>query len=228
MAMVIDYIFGICSPWSFIGVDAFSELALRHGATIQPQVISVIDDDGSIYLRNRPEARRAYWTKDLKRWAHPRGKTLSFENRAGLADLTPACFIVIAAIAAGLDWLKLMRALQTAFWTQTEDIRRSEVREAIAIAIGIYGAGLEVLAKANATRRTWTSNIESAKAAGIFGLPTYCYENELYWGQANLPFLEPHLNGETIVLRHWRHEAAGDLASSVPSDWSISRWRRET
>ncbi|SES27556.1 hypothetical protein SAMN03159406_03172 [Rhizobium sp. NFR03] len=36
-------------------------------------------------------------------------------------------------------------------------------------------------------------------AAGIFGLPTYRFENELYWGQNSLPFLERYLNGETPI-----------------------------
>ncbi|MBB5663918.1 2-hydroxychromene-2-carboxylate isomerase [Rhizobium leguminosarum] len=200
MTKVIDYFFGIGSPWSFIGLDAFAELALRHGASIQPHLISVIEDNGGIYSRNRPEARRAYWTKDLKRWAVLRGKTLNFENRAALSDPTPAGFMVIAAIENGLDWLGLTRALQTAFWTDEADIGRSEVRQAIANSVGIDGAKLEERAQAEATQAIWRSNIESAKTAGVFGLPTFRYEDELYWGQDSLPFLERHLNGDKIAV----------------------------
>ncbi|GAA3065984.1 2-hydroxychromene-2-carboxylate isomerase [Rhizobium viscosum] len=200
MTKTIDYFFGIGSPWSFIGLDAFSELAQRHGVSIRPHAISVIEDNGGIYSRNRPEARRAYWTKDLKRWAALRGKTLNFENRAALSDPTPAGFMVIAAIEDGLDWLKLTRALQAAFWTNGDDIGRSEVRQAIAEKAGFDGARLEERAQSEAIQSVWRSNIEAAKSAGIFGLPTFRYEDELYWGQDSLPFLERHLNGEKIAV----------------------------
>ncbi|WP_113331670.1 DsbA family protein [Hyphomicrobiales bacterium] len=200
MTKVIDYFFGIGSPWSFIGLDAFTDLAQAHDMLIRPHVISVIEENGGIYSRNRPEVRRAYWMKDLKRWAALRGKTLNFENRAALSDPTPAGFMVIAAIEDRLDWLKLTRALQTAFWAEAADIGRSEVRQAIASSVGFNGAKLEERAKTEAIQSIWRSNIEIARAAGVFGLPTFRYENELYWGQDSLPFLERHLNGEKIAV----------------------------
>lgn len=199
MTKTIDYFFGIGSPWAFIGLEPFAALASEHGASIRPYVIPLIEDNGAIYSRNRPEARRAYWVKDLKRWAALRGKTLNFENRAALSDPTPAGFMVIAAIDAGQDWLRLTKALQEAFWTCGEDIGRAEVRPPIADKAGFDGAVLEQRAQAEDVQAIWKSNAETAKAAGVFGLPTFRYEDELYWGQDSLPFLERHLNGDKIA-----------------------------
>ncbi|MDC9809311.1 MULTISPECIES: 2-hydroxychromene-2-carboxylate isomerase [Rhizobium] len=199
MTKTIDYFFGIGSPWAFIGLEPFAALASEHGASIRPYVIPLIEDNGAIYSRNRPEARRAYWVKDLKRWAALRGKVLNFENRAALSDPTPAGFLVIAAIDAGQDWLRLTKALQEAFWTRGDDIGRAEVRRAIADKAGFDGATLEQRAQAENTQAIWKSNAETAKAAGVFGLPTFRYEDELYWGQDSLPFLERHLNGDKIA-----------------------------
>lgn len=199
MTKTIDYFFGIGSPWAFIGLEPFATLASQHGTSIRPYVISLIEDNGAIYSRNRPEARRAYWTKDLKRWAALRGKTLNFENRAALSDPTPAGLMVIAAIESGADWLKLTGALQEAFWTRGEDIGQAAVRKAIADTAGFDGARLSELAQADTVQSIWTSNIETAKAAGVFGLPTFRFEDELYWGQDSLPFLERHLKGEKLV-----------------------------
>jgi len=199
MTKTIDYFFGIGSPWAFIGLEPFAALASQHGASIRPYVIPLIEDNGAIYSRNRPEARRAYWTKDLKRWAALRGRTLNFENRAALSDPTPAGLMVIAAIESGADWLKLTRALQEAFWTRREDIGQATVRQEIADAAGFDGARLNELAQADAVQSIWKSNVETAKAAGVFGLPTFRFEDELYWGQDSLPFLERHLKGEKLV-----------------------------
>jgi 2-hydroxychromene-2-carboxylate isomerase len=79
------------------------------------------------------------------------------------------------------------------------DIGRAEVRRAIADKAGFDGAVLEQRAQAEDVQAIWKSNAETAKAAGVFGLPTFRYEDELYWGQDSLPFLERHLNGDKIA-----------------------------
>jgi 2-hydroxychromene-2-carboxylate isomerase len=199
MTKTIDYFFSIGSPWAYLGLEPFAALASRHGATIRPHVIPLIEENGGIYSRNRPEARRAYWTKDLKRWAALRGKVLSFDNRAALSDPAPAGSMVIAASEAGKDWLKLAQALQEAFWSRGEDIGQPEIRRAIADAAGFDGAALNEQGQSAAIAAVQEASFETAKAAGVFGLPTYQYENELYWGQDSLPFLEAHLEGKKLV-----------------------------
>ncbi|EJT01929.1 2-hydroxychromene-2-carboxylate isomerase protein (plasmid) [Rhizobium sp. CCGE 510] len=174
-------------------------LAKQHDVSIRPYVIPLIEDNGGIYSRNRPEARRAYWLKDLTRWAALRGKTLAFENRAALSDPTPAGFMVLAAIDAGEDWLRLAGALQEAFWVRGEDIGDPVVRRAVADAAGFHGIALERKAQSDAVQAVWKANYEIAKSAGVFGLPTFRYDGELYWGQDSLPFLERHLKGEKLV-----------------------------
>lgn len=199
MTKTIDYFFGIGSPWAFIGLEPFVALARQHGASVRPYVIPLIEDNGAIYSRNRPEARRAYWLKDLTRWAALRGKTLNFQNRTQLSDPTPAGLMVIAAVDAGDDWLKLSGALQEAFWARAEDIGNADVRRAIADDVGFDGAALERKAQSEAVQSIWKANYEIARSAGVFGLPTFRYEDELYWGQDSLPFLERHLKGEKLV-----------------------------
>lgn len=199
MTKTIDYFFSVGSPWAYIGLEAFAALAREQGATIRPHVIPLIEDNGGIYSRNRPEARRAYWTKDLKRWAAVRGKELSLDNRAGLSDPTPAGLMVLAAIQSGQDWLKLTAVLQQAFWGRGDDIGKADVRRSIADAAGFDGAALDELAESDAIRTIRDADFDTAKTSGVFGLPTYGYEGELYWGQDSLPFLERHLRGEKLV-----------------------------
>lgn len=200
MTVTIDYFFGIGSPWAFIGLEPFAALADRFEAEIRPCIIPLIEENGAIYSRNRPEARRAYWTQDLKRWAAVRGKVLDFDHRTGLSDPTPAGFLVIAAQLEGLNWLGLTRALQSAFWEQAEDIGDAAVRQRVADAAGFDGAALESRAQDNDVQEVWRSNYVYAKAAGVFGLPSFRYDGELYWGQDSLPFLERHLKGDKLAV----------------------------
>ncbi len=199
MTKTIDYFFSIGSPWAFLGLEPFAALAEQYNAAIRPYVIPLIEENGGIYSRNRPEVRRAYWIKDLKRWASLRGKVLNFDNRATLSDPTPAGALVTAAIESGEDWLKLTLALQDAFWVRGEDIGKADVRIAIASRAGFDGAALEARAQSEAISALGKASYETAKAAGVFGVPTYRYEDELYWGQDSLPFVERHLKGEKLA-----------------------------
>ncbi len=198
MTKTIDYFFSIGSPWAFIGLEPFAVLAKEQGATIRPHVIPLIEENGGIYSRNRPEARRAYWIRDLKRWAALRGKVLNFDNRAALSDPAPAGLMVAAAIETGDDWLKLAVALQEAFWVRGEDIGNADVRRAIATAAGFDAAALDKHGQSDAVAALQKASFEAARTAGVFGVPTYRYQDELYWGQDSLPFLERHLRGEKL------------------------------
>lgn len=199
MTKTIDYFFSIGSPWAFLGLEPFAALVKAQGATIRPHVIPLIEENGGIYSRNRPEARRAYWTTDLKRWAAARGKLLNFDNRAALSDAAPAGLMVAAAIEAGEDWLTLALALQEAFWVRGQDIGNADVRRAIAKAAGFDAAALDEHAQSDAVAARQKASFEAARTAGVFGVPTYRYQDELYWGQDSLPFLERYLSGEKLA-----------------------------
>ncbi|WP_223567589.1 2-hydroxychromene-2-carboxylate isomerase [Agrobacterium tumefaciens] len=199
MTKTIDYFFSIGSPWAFIGLERFAVLAKEQGATIRPHVIPLIEENGGIYSRNRPEARRAYWIRDLKRWAALRGKVLNFDNRAALSDPAPAGLMVAAAIETGDDWLKLAVALQEAFWVRGENIGNADVRRAVATAAGFDAAALDKHGQSDAVAALQKASLEAARTAGVFGVPTYRYQDELYWGQDSLPFLERHLRGEKLA-----------------------------
>lgn len=133
---------------------------------------------------------------DLKRWAHVRGKELILENRPDLSDPAPASLIIIAAYLDGKDWIGLTRALQYAFWSEAKDIGQPHVRAAIADAAGFDGAGLLLRQADEDVRGKWVADREHAVKSGVFGFPTFLYDDEIYWGQDNLPFLERHFGGD--------------------------------
>lgn len=196
MTKSVDFFFSIGSPWSFIGLEAFAVLARQNGVEIKPYLATVVEENGGIFSRNRPEARRAYGTRDLKRWSRARGKNLLLDGRPPLADPSPASRLVIAAYLDGKDWLALTEALQEAFWVRAEDIGQPNVREAVAVRAGFDGGALLAREDAGDVAGKWASDRDHAVKNGVFGFPTFVYDGEIYWGQDNLPFLEQHLKGE--------------------------------
>lgn len=196
MTKIVEYFFSIGSPWSYIGFDAFVDLAENNGVEIRPYLTTVVEENGGIFSRNRPQVRRSYWMRDLKRWARVRGKELILENRPELSDPAPASLIIIAAYLDGKDWIGLTRALQQAFWGEAKDIGQPQVRQAIANAAGFDGTGLLQRQGDEDVRAKWAADREHALKSGVFGFPTFLYDSEIYWGQDNLPFLERHITGD--------------------------------
>ncbi|MDB5664854.1 2-hydroxychromene-2-carboxylate isomerase [Cypionkella sp.] len=199
MTQKIDYFFGLGSPWAYVGLDAFTALATAHMADIVPHVIPVIEENGGIYSRNRPPLRRAYWFTDLKRWANRRGVTLEFTGRDALSDIAPAGDLVVAAWLRGDDWLSLARAFHQAFWGRAEDIGAANVRARITTEAGLDSVSLEAFAKGPEVAARKAESLEIARKAGVFGLPSYIVNGELFWGQDSLPFLDSHLKGEKLI-----------------------------
>jgi 2-hydroxychromene-2-carboxylate isomerase len=192
----VDYFFSIGSPWSYIGFDAFVELAAKHDAVITPYLTTVLEENGGIFSRNRPEIRRAYWTRDLRRWARLRGKELLLDYRPQLSDPTPASLFVIAAYLHGEDWIGMARLLQQSFRGDGQDIGKPEVRKAIVEAAGFDDSSLLRRQADQDVQAKWQEDRVRARESGVFGFPTYIYDNEVYWGQDNLPFLERHFEGD--------------------------------
>lgn len=199
MTRKIDYFFSMGSPWAYLGLEPFLALAKSHGASIEPHAIPLIEENGGIYSRDRPQTRRAYWLNDLRRWAKLRNVALEFDGRQDLADPTPAGDLIVAAFLENRDWAALALALHHAFWTRAEDIGRPDVRRRIAAAAGFDGEALEASARSETLVARRRRSYETAKAAGVFGVPSYLSGNELFWGQDSLPFLQRHLEGETLV-----------------------------
>lgn len=223
MTDTIDYFFSIGSPWAYLGLEPFRDLAKAYGKTIRPVPATIISDNGAISLRNRPEPRRLYWQLDLQRWSTLRNRPLWIQNRPALGDPTPGSFSIIAAELDGQDWLALSLALHKALWADGRDIGQPDVRRAIANEAGFDGDGLIVRESDADVQARWSENLARATEEGIFGSPTYVYEGQPYWGQDSLPLLERHIAGRPLVARPGLDTAGIRARAIVEPEWLADR-----
>jgi len=196
----IYHYFSIGSPWAYLGLEPLNALGLEHDIHIVPVVSNIIEENGGIFLKDRPAHRKAYWLADLKRWAAFRGRLLALEDRQVLGSPLAASYMVIAAILDGKDWYTLTQALQQALWEHKRDIGLVEVRVAVANEAGFDGERLRLRESESDVLEQWEKNVQSATELGVFGSPTYVYEGELYWGQDSLFLLEKRLESERLGL----------------------------
>jgi len=99
--------------------------------------------------------------------------------------------MVIAAAQAKLDAAELSWVIQRALWAQDRDIADDATLESLAVeALACDGVALRRSADMPAVIDAWHKNLADAESLGVFGTPTYVVENELFWGQDRLDFIQ--------------------------------------
>jgi 2-hydroxychromene-2-carboxylate isomerase len=189
---LIEAFYGISSPWAYFGAPRLYDIAARTGARLSLRPIRIIEANGGILLRTRPDPRQAYHAVELERWRRHLGMPLNLKPRFyPCRTIEPAAQAVIAVDRAGLDAPAFSFAVQRALWAQERDIADAEtLREIARETLGDEAVPLVAHPQPAAIIAAWHDNLDEAERLGIFGTPTYVVNGELFWGQDRLDFVE--------------------------------------
>ena len=193
MAKTVDYYFTLTSPWTYLGSARFEEMAARHGAEIRVKPVNygtVFPRTGGLPLPKRAPERQAYRLMELKRWRAYLDIPLNLHPKHFPVPDDDAACMVIAAEKSGGDPLRLAHAILRAVWVEDKDITDIPTLAEIAQANGHDGERLAAAAQEPETRAAYEASTEAAIARGVFGAPMYIYNDELFWGQDRLEFLD--------------------------------------
>ena len=196
----LSYYFTMASPWTYLGHDEAMALCAEHGVAVDILPVDLTDVfsiSGGLPLPQRAPQRRAYRLVELQRWRTRRGADLNLHPKYFPAPADKANCMAVAAVMGGLDAAALARALMRGVWAEDRNIGDDGDLAAIADAAGFDGAGLLAEAGSQAVQDRYRAQTERAKAAGVFGAPTYVWRGEPFWGQDRLDFLARALAGET-------------------------------
>jgi 2-hydroxychromene-2-carboxylate isomerase len=188
----IQAFYGPSSPWAYMGAERLYALADRCGCPLLLRPIRVVEENGGIPLRTRPQPRQDYHAIELGRWSQRLDIPLNLVPKYyPCRTIEVAAGAMIAAQEAGLDARAFSFAVQRALWAEDRDIADlNTLRELARATIGEAGAALVAEPLAAEIRAIWEGNLAEAVRLGIFGTPTYVYRGELFWGQDRLEFLE--------------------------------------
>jgi 2-hydroxychromene-2-carboxylate isomerase len=199
MAHTVDYYLTITSPWTFMGHDEFAAMAKVAGATVNVKPVdfgAVFEVSGGLPLPKRSAQRRRYRMFELQRWSRRRNIPLNLNPAYFPADPTLGNSAVLAAREMGLDAMALAGELMRGVWCGEKNAADPAYVKATADALGMDGAAIVASAQSAETATLMLSLTEEAKAAQVFGAPSYVINGELWWGQDRLEFVrDVLLNG---------------------------------
>ncbi|HJP21450.1 MAG: 2-hydroxychromene-2-carboxylate isomerase [Alphaproteobacteria bacterium] len=193
MRKIIGYYYGLSSPWTYLGGPRLEAIAQRQGAAIAYKpcdFAQVFAQSGGLPVAKRAPQRQAYRLVELERWSRHLDMPLVLQPAHFPTPGARAGLMVIAAQKAGPGAGALSNAIMAALWAENEDIEDPETLLRAAAGCGLDGDALLVEAGQAEAAATLQANTEEAMTRHVFGAPTYAVNEEIFWGQDRLDFVE--------------------------------------
>jgi 2-hydroxychromene-2-carboxylate isomerase len=195
MSVNVYYYMTPVSPFTYLGHERFREICRRHGAQVNLRVMDlgkVFPVSGGLPLKDRPPQRRAYRMMELKRWRDYLGVPLTLEPKFFPVPAEAAATLILAVLERnGVDSaLDIAGDCLRAVWAEDRDISSRDTLLEIAQARGLDAPALVAHANAAEVAARYVMHSQEAISRGVFGAPTYVFNDELFWGQDRLDFLD--------------------------------------
>ena len=197
MSSTIDYYLAPQSPWTYLGHQRLVRIAREHGASVRvlPMDLGhIFPLSGGLPLPKRAPQRQAYRLVELKRFSealalplklHPKFFPVAYDDAARL--------ITCVSLHDGSDAaLALTGRILKAVWAEERDIADAATLAALLTEAGLPAARLAQSAEP-AVQAAYAAQTQAAIDAGVFGSPSYVIDDEIFWGQDRLDFVERKL-----------------------------------
>jgi 2-hydroxychromene-2-carboxylate isomerase len=192
----IRFVFDVISPYAYVGWKALPAVAARHRRAIEPVPVlfaGLLNAHGQKGPAEIP-SKRVYVFKDAYRKARKLG--LAGVVLPPTHPFNPLLALRVASLPMDEgERSRLIDALFEGVWGGAGGAETPAQVAAAASRAGLDGAALIAQAAEPAAKERVRAATDAAIAAGVFGVPTFLVEGELFWGVDALPLLDDWLAG---------------------------------
>ena len=194
MAKAIDFYFDFISPYSYLAHTQLPKIAAKHGYAIayHPVDLTAIKLKGG---NNGPSSRDQplkikYAYADFARWAKRYGVPM---KRLGGYDpkcrLTRGAFLALDRGKAG----EYVTATWQRIWGEGGSLADEALHCAVAREMGWNEDEFVAFLDSPAADARFQAETDAAHARGVFGVPTMMLDDELWWGNDRLDFVDEYM-----------------------------------
>jgi 2-hydroxychromene-2-carboxylate isomerase len=190
----ILYFYSVASPWSYLGIKRLKEISKKYSAQIIEKPIDLVGKvfvaTGGTPVPQRHISRQNYRLLELKRW----GEFLNIKINQKPKFFPPKdphlpALFCLASIDMGINMDFSSKVLEH-LWVKENEISNIDTLKLIADDLKISFEELSKLATSDKIKKIYEANTQEAINMNIFGVPSYVYNNEIFWGQDRLELLE--------------------------------------
>jgi 2-hydroxychromene-2-carboxylate isomerase len=193
------------SPYAFLATDPARDLERRFDVSLDwlPYILDIpsylgsakLDAEGRIVEENRNAhqwRRVRYSYVDCRRQARKRG--LVIRGTQKIWDSTLAAAGMLYAKRQGADALRrYIEITFERFWKRELDIEDPAVIQSVLAESGAAAEGAPAWLAGDGPREVALISRE-AEEKGVFGVPTFVIDGELFWGSEHLPDIRDRLS----------------------------------
>ncbi|HET6343267.1 MAG TPA: 2-hydroxychromene-2-carboxylate isomerase, partial [Gemmatimonadota bacterium] len=211
MSHPIRLFFDFISPYSYLALTQVERFGEEHGIAwiVRPILYAaVLERRGLIGPAEEP-VKREYTTRDIVRAADRLGVPLIGPPEHPFNSL--AALRTLCVFQDDPRALRLAVRLSTLCWGKGQPLTRPETLIAAVEECGLATAGLDERIATPQIKDRLRANTEEALAAGVFGVPTFIWEGEVFWGHDRMAHLADRLTGRLVSP-----EARGAVLAARP------------
>ena len=194
--MTIDFYFDFLSPYAYLAHGQIFELAKRHNAQIslKPVLLAALLNAHGHKGPAEIEPKRRWVFKETARRAALHGVPIGVPHTHPFNPL-------MALRAVHACPVEHKRALCDAFWQEawggqpTQGLEHPDTISRCADEVGMHSTALLTLVESSTVKTDFRRATDDALHRGVFGVPTFCVGDELFWGFDALDLLALHLAG---------------------------------
>jgi 2-hydroxychromene-2-carboxylate isomerase len=199
MGAQIDYFITLNSPWTHLGAARIEAIARAHGATLRVFPVNfrevIFPASGGVPVNRRSPQRQEYRLAELRRWRSFLDIPIELSPTHFPFDeaLAAQCVIATRELTGDAQAVALAHRILKALWEEDDNPGDRDVLARLIAEVGLNPASLLAEADREEWARQRKEDSEAALARGVFGAPSYVIEDEIYWGQDRLEFVQRHL-----------------------------------
>jgi 2-hydroxychromene-2-carboxylate isomerase len=190
----IEFWFDFLSPYAYLARHRLEQIAARFRAEIDYRPLDLPRARTSAAGAQPPPtspAKFRYVMADLARWSARYGIPLVMPASRDTERLHLATLYAARRGQAG----EFVREAFHLTWGLGRDPRDEAVLDALATTLGWDARELRSWLGSGEARAQFEKNNLEAQERGVFGVPTVCVRDQLWWGNDRLDFVEEYLAG---------------------------------
>ena len=191
----VEVYFDFVSPYAWLAshqLDELRECAAARFCFVPVLFAALLDHHSNMGPAEIP-AKRRYTIQDTQRWAVHLGLKFKSPPAHPFNPLKP---LRVTSAIDNDDLRKILAVgLLDAAWSEGKDITSDSVIGEIADGIGLNGQELLARAQTNEIKERLRLQTERAIQVGVFGVPSFVVDGEIFWGNDRLPLLNAYLQG---------------------------------
>ena len=179
------------SPYSYLGIQQMKQFEAHtgHKITAKPILLGALFKEiGTpmvpLFTMSHDKQQSVY--KDLERWAEWWNIPFSFPEIFPLRSILPLRATIVEP--------SLTDVLYSAYWAEGKDISDVDVFTQICDKNGLDGALIIAKTQHAEVKNKLRENTQEAIEAGVYGVPSWKVNDEIWWGQDRLLSLAKYLS----------------------------------